>query len=67
MIRMTSSQMLQMTTEEMDENGQIIPTPATSASLNISITPDMLFNEEHKLKIIVYRFEKFTNYEDSQA
>ncbi|CAH1719304.1 unnamed protein product [Chironomus riparius] len=54
MIRMTSSQMLQMTTEEMDANGQIITTPASSASLNISITPDMLFNEGHKLSIIVY-------------
>ena len=59
MIRMTSSQMLQMTTEEMDANGLIITTPASSASLNISITPDMLFNEGHKLSIIVYRFEKY--------
>jgi len=57
MIRMTSSEMLQITTTEMDESGQIISTTASSASANISLTPDMVFNEGHKLSIIVYRFE----------
>jgi hypothetical protein len=49
--------MLQMTTEGMDEYSQIILTTASPASMNISMIPELGFNEGHKLAIIVFRLK----------
>lgn len=59
MIRMPNSQMLQSNSEEMDESGQFNTMPSTNVdSLNMSLTPDMVFNDGHKLSIIVYRYAR---------